>query len=403
MRDQRLDKWAEVLVSYSLGAMAGQTALLLGDIDALPLMEAAYEKFVLEGVKVECLFLQRSQAEFLLKHGSDEQISFTPFARLSASEKYDLYLFIGAISNSKVLSQIDPKRQSLAAAGYKPILDVIMRRAADNKLRWCSTLFPTPAAAQDAEMGNLGYEEFVLDAAFLNDDAPILSWQMLRKSQESLRLFLEGKKELRFQNREGTDLRVNVEGMTWVNCCGLFNFPDGEVFTGPNLKAADGGVNGVARFSMPSIYRNVEVHDIELIFKKGAVVEAKASKNESFLREMIAQDPGAKFVGEIAIGTNFRIQKCTKSILFDEKIGGTFHLALGKGYPETGNCNESALHWDMIFDLREGGTIHADGELVEENGRFARSDWPVSANVCNYVPQLTLAEMPPFEKYLNIF
>ena len=128
---------------------------------------------------------------------------------------------------------------------------------------------------------------------------------------------------------------------------------------------------------MPTIYRNVEVHDIELTFKNGAVIEAKASKNEAFLKEMIAQDPGAKFVGEIAIGTNFRITKCTKNILFDEKIGGTFHLALGKGYPETGNTNESALHWDMIFDLREGGTIHADGELIEENGRFTRPDWPI--------------------------
>ena len=164
--------------------------------------------------------------------------------------------------------------------------------------------------------------------------------------------------------------------MKWVNCCGMFNFPDGEVFTGPNLKAPDGGVNGIVRYSMPTIYRNVEVHDIELTFRNGAVVDVKASKNEAFLKEMIAQDSGAKFVGEIAIGTNFRIQKCTKNILFDEKIGGTFHLALGKGYPETGNANESALHWDMIFDLREGGTIHADGELVEENGHFARSEWP---------------------------
>ena len=164
--------------------------------------------------------------------------------------------------------------------------------------------------------------------------------------------------------------------MKWVNCCGRINFPDGEVYTGPNLKAADGGVNGVVRYALPTIYRNVEVHDIEIVFKNGAVVEAKASKNEAFLYEMLAQDAGAKFVGEIAIGTNYRIKQGTKNILFDEKIGGTFHLALGKGYPETGNTNESALHWDMIFDLRKGGTIYADDELVVKDGIFCQAHWP---------------------------
>lgn len=376
MRDQKLDDWAEVLVSYSLEAKKGQAALLLGDREAIPLIEAAYEKFILKGVKVECMILHKGLTEFFLKHGNDEQLSFTPWARLAGVEKNDLYLFIGANSNSKMLSQIPPKRQSLAAAGYKPILDTILGRSAEGELRWCTTMFPTPSAAQDAEMGNIEYEEFISNAGFLNDDAPIVSWQNLKKAQDHLISFLKEKKELHFQNKAGTDLKVNIAGMKWENCCGLFNFPDGEVFTGPNLKAANGGVNGIARFSLPTIYRNVEVHNIELVFKKGAVVQAKASKNEAFLLEMVAQDPGAKFVGEIAIGTNFRIQKCTKNILFDEKIGGTFHLALGKGYPETGNTNESALHWDMIFDLREGGTIHADGELIEENGRFVRPEWP---------------------------
>lgn len=376
MRDQRLDKWAEVLVNYSLAAKAGETAFLLGDVEAYPLIEAAYEKFVMEGVKVECMLLQRSLSEFLLKYGTEEQIKHTPAARLRGVEAADIYLYVGANSNSKMLSQIAPKKQSLAAAGYKPILDIILGRTAKSNFRWCTTMYPTPSAAQDAEMGNKSYEDFSFNAAFLNDDIPISSWQALEKKQENLRLFLESKQELRFRNRQGTDLKVDIAGMHWVNCCGKFNFPDGEVFTGPNLKAENGGVNGVVRTSMPTIYRNVEVHEIELTFKHGAVTEAKAAKNEEFLREMIAQDAGAKFVGEIAIGTNFRIQTCTKNILYDEKIGGTFHLALGKGYPETGNCNESALHWDMIFDLREGGTIHADGELILENGRFTRSDWP---------------------------
>ncbi len=370
MRDQRINKWADVLENFSLSAKPGQTAFLLADPDAYPLFEATYEAFIRAGVKVECSMVPRSFSEFLLKHGNDEQIAFTPFARLAAVNHYNLYLFIGASSNSKMLSNIPPSKQSLMSIGYKPIMSAVMERTAANKMRWCYTMFPTPSAAQDAEMGTDEYAEFVLNAGYMNEESPTQCWQEIEKKQNALIKRLEGKKELRFKNHQGTDLHVNIDKMKWVNCCGTINFPDGEVYTGPNLKALDGGVNGIVRYSMPTIYRNVEVHNIELEFKNGAVVKAKASKNEPFLHEMIAQDPGAKYVGEIAIGTNYRIQTCTKNILFDEKIGGTFHLALGKGYPETGNTNESALHWDMIFDLRDGGTIHADDELISKDGEF---------------------------------
>lgn len=376
MRDSRLDKWAEILVHYSLAAKQGQVAFLLGDMESYPLVEATYEKLILAGVKVECMLLPKAFTEFLLKHGSDDQISFTPFARLAAVQKADHYLYIGANSNSKMLSQIMPAKQSLSAAGYKPILDTIFKRSAENELQWCFTMFPTPSGAQDAEMGTRAYEEFVFNAGFLNEKDPIAAWKALEAKQNHLIQFLETKKELRFCNDQGTDLTVNVAGMKWVNCCGRINFPDGEVYTGPNLKAADGGVNGIVRYSLPTIYRNVEVQDVELVFKNGAVKEARASKNEAFLHEMIGQDAGAKFVGEIAIGTNYQLQNCTKNILYDEKLGGTFHLAVGKGYPETGNTNESALHWDLIFDMRNGGMIYADNEIFSKNGSLLRSEWP---------------------------
>lgn len=376
MRDQRVEKWADLLVNYSLAAKPGETAFLLGDLESVPLLEAVYEKFIEAGVKVECMVLPKSFSEILLSKGSDEQITYTQKARLAGAQQSDLYLYVGANNNSKLLSGIPSKKQSLAAAGYKPILDTILKRSADNALRWCYTLFPTPAAAQDAEMGTLEFEEFVFNAGHFNEKSPVAFWHEFEKKQADLIRFLDTKKELKFQNVQGTNLTVNVDGMKWVNCCGRVNFPDGEVFTGPNLKAPDGGVNGVVKYSLPTNYRNVEVHDIELHFKNGAVTEAKASKGETFLHEMISQDAGAKFVGEIAIGTNYRIQKCIKNILYDEKIGGTFHLALGKGYPETGNTNESALHWDMIFDLRKGGTIHADGELISKDGKFVRPEWP---------------------------
>lgn len=376
MKDSRLYKWAHVLVNFSLEAQRNQTAFLLGDPEAMPLVEATYEKLILSGVKVECFIIPRRLTEFLLKYGSDSQISFTPYARLAGVENYDHYIYIGANSNSKMLSQINPKKQSLAALGNKPITDLILSRSAEGKMHWCYTMFPTASAAQDAEMGSLEYEEFALNAGFLNDEFPIISWQTFEKKQAKLIKFLEDKKLLHFKNWQGTDLKVNIEKMKWVNCAGKINFPDGEVYTGPNLHHGEGGVNGVVRFSLPTIYRNVEVHEIELVFQKGTVVEAYASKNQAFLRQMIEQDSGAKYVGEIAIGTNFNIGQVTKNILYDEKIGGTFHLALGKGYPETGNHNESALHWDIIFDLRPGGTIYADDHLIMKDGVFMQEDWP---------------------------
>lgn len=370
MRDLRVDKWADVLVNYSLKARPKEYAIIAGEIEALPLIEACYEKLIQAGAIVETFITPRLWTEILFRYGKDEQIVTTSPALKYAAEHCDLYLGIGAETNSKLLANFDPKKQSLASTARKPILDAILNRAAEGKMRWTYTHFPTAAAAQDAEMGTREYEEFIFSLAHLNEADPVKAWNEVEVNHNKIIDYLKDKKELHFVNGAGTDLKVNVDGMKWVNCCGKINFPDGEVYTGPNLNSPCGGVNGVARYSMPTVYRNVEVHDIELIFKNGAVEKANASKGESFLREMIRSDAGAKFVGEIAIGTNYHMNKITKNILFDEKFGGTFHLALGKGYPQTGNTNESALHWDIIFDLRTEGSIFADGELFFQNGKF---------------------------------
>jgi aminopeptidase len=220
------------------------------------------------------------------------------------------------------------------------------------------------------------YEDFVFKAGHLDKADPVAEWKKIETQQQKVVDYLQGRKKLHFQAANGTDLHVTVEGMTWVNCAGHENFPDGEVFTGPNLKAADGGVNGVVRYSFPAVHNGREVHDIELTFEKGKVISAKASKNEAFLKEMLAMDDGAKFLGEIAIGTNYNIAEYSKNTLFDEKIGGTFHAAVGAGYPESGNTNESGLHWDMVVDLRTGGHIEIDGHKISENGKFSKDDWP---------------------------
>lgn len=378
MRDQRIDKWADVLVNYSLETKKGQHAIIVGDPIAMPLIDACYEKLILAGATVECFVQSGAWKEIFFKHASSDQLSFTPPTWLHAVQNCDLYLNISSSTNAKSLANVPVKKQLLTSQGSKPILETVLGRASEGKLKWCLTYYPTSSSAQDSEMGTLEYEEFVLNAGHLNEINPVEYWTHLAIQQDYLVKFLNEKKELRFINDQGTDLTVNIDGMRWINCCGKRNFPDGEVFTGPNLSAPDGGVNGEAFYAFPTVFRGVEVQDIKLIFEKGAVVEAKAGKNEDFLKAMIHQDPGAKYLGEVAIATNYNIRQGTKNILFDEKIGGTFHTALGKGYPETGNCNDSALHWDLICNLRQGGKILADGQVISENGSFLNKDWPSS-------------------------
>jgi len=376
MRDDRIDKWAEVLVHYSLRAEEGQSACIFSDVEALPLVEACYEKLLQAGVHVEYSLGTSYFQEIFYEFAKEEQLKRLEELRFFAAQHFDLLLFIHAPGNTSSLTNVDPRKIALKSTSSAPFLDTVFKRSASKAMRWCRTDFPTTAAAQSCGIGNREYESFVFDAGHLNHSDPIAFWKELKKQQQKAIDYLEDKKELHFKTEEGTDLRVNIEGMHWENCAGEINFPDGEVFSGPNLAAADGGVNGFVRYTFPTVFKDVEVDGIELTFEKGAVVDAKASKNEDFLRTMIAQDDGAKFVGEIAIGTNFHVDKGTKSILFDEKIGGSFHTAVGQGYPQTGNTNQSGLHWDMICDLRCGGKIFADGELIFADGRFVIDGWP---------------------------
>lgn len=372
MRDSRIDKWAEILINYSLQVEAGQRVLIQADLLALPLLEACYEKAVDAGARVECLLNHDRLHEYLLNHAAKEQILSTSMLKQYAVETFERFLFIYAPSNLQALTHVSLERHVYNAKAQEPTQIVVMDRKARGEIRWVRTHFPTPSAAQNAAMGTEEFEEFVFRAGFLDQPDPITKWQELGKIHERMISDLSKRKELRFKNGNGTDLTVNIEGMQWANLCGTINFPDGEIFTGPNLNAPDGGVNGTVRYDFPTIYRGVEVDGIELTFEKGAVVEAKAARNEAFLKQMIQQDSRAKYVGEIAIGTNYAITTGVKDILFDEKIGGTFHTALGKGYPETGNTNQSALHWDLICDLRRDGTIEADGEKILENGKLLK-------------------------------
>ncbi len=386
MRDQRLDKLADVLVNYSVRVRPGQLVRITGDQVGTPLLEAIYEAVLQAGGHPLLRCGIESCQDILLQTGSDDQLQYVNPVNLAEVEQIDASIGLWADVNTKSATRVDPKRAGLVSSARKPIFEVFMKRAAAAEfpdqhpgvkpLKWVGTQYPTQASAQDAERSLLEYADFVFKAGYLDLPDPAARWAEIREQQQRVVDYLTGKSLIHFQTPGGTDLRVNIDGMAWINCAGESNFPDGEVFTGPNLKHPDGGVNGVVRYSFPAVHNGREVHDIELTFKQGRVVDAKASKGLDYLEAMLDQDEGARNMGEIAIGTNYAITEYTKNTLFDEKIGGTFHAAVGAGYPETGNDNSSGLHWDMVCDLRSGGTITVDGEVISRDGKFVFDGWP---------------------------
>ncbi|NGX31121.1 MAG: Aminopeptidase 2 [Chlamydiae bacterium] len=376
MKNPRLEKLASILVEYSCTIQPKQLVMIKSDPVAMPLIDAIYVELIKKGAYVDLKLSPDHLKPLFFKYANEDQLKYCSKLDLHTTKTIDAYIGIWSEVNTKALSHTSIAKQALNSASKKELSSIFMERAGKEELNWCGTLFPTQASAQDAEMSLDEYEEFVFNAGYLNHKDPVKIWKEIDVKQQKVANFLNTKKMLRFKAYNGTDLEVNVEDMKWISCCGKNNFPDGEVFTGPNLTAKDGGVNGYVHYSFPAIYRGHEVHDIELTFEKGVVVDYKASKGLDFLKAMIHQDEGSKRLGEIAIGTNFQIKEHTKNILFDEKIGGTFHAALGSGYPETGNKNMSGLHWDMICDLRKGGTVEADGEVILKDGKFVFDDWP---------------------------
>ena len=372
MQDPRLEKLAGVLVNYCTAVKAGDLVRVVGPPVSRPLLVAIYRAVVRAGGYPRLTMPPDECAEIKLAEASDEQLSFVDPLDLHEIETVDVSISVWGQDNTKSLSGADPRRQALVSQARKSYLAKFMERFAAGKLRWVGTQFPCYAAAQDAEMSLTAYEEFVFRAGLLHLDDPATAWQEIHERQQRVVDFLNRSNEIRFTTPQGTDLRVGVRGRQWINCAGHENFPDGEVFTGPIEDATEGQVC----YSFPAIHGGREVDGIRLVFKSGKVVEATAEKGESFLHAMLDQDEGARVLGEIAIGTNYSVTRYTKNTLFDEKIGGTFHAALGAAYPESGGKNQSGLHWDMVCDLRQGGQIFADGELISENGRFLHTAWP---------------------------
>lgn len=282
MIKDHLEKMAQVLVHYSLAVQPGQLVLLTGDLEGMPLYDALYHQLILAGAHVTTQFISSRWEEIFYRYASQEQLShLNPFVK-EMTEKVHHRIRVIAPSNTRALSQVDPAKQALVSRARAPLLAKTLERSAKGELNWVVTLCPTQALAQEANMGWEDYAEFVFQAAFVTESDPIAELKALEAQQNKMIAFLESKKELHFKTPQGTDLRVSIDGMRWRNSCGRRNFPDGEVFTGPNLAAKDGGVNGVVRYTYPAILQNTVVEDVELVFEKGVVVKTTAKRNEKF-------------------------------------------------------------------------------------------------------------------------
>jgi aminopeptidase len=365
MIDPRVANLAKILVNYSVSVKPGDWVLVSGSIDALPLVHEVVRQVLRAGGNPTIQLDDDELGALITQESSDAQLDWVAPIEKTLFEQADVLISLRATANTRSMSAVDPQKQRRRQMARRVLMETYFRRAAEGNLRWTVTQFPCPAYAQEADMGLSDYENFVYAATFADQPDPIGAWVKVRDEQEHLVQWLKGKKTIQVRG-PNSDLSLSVAGRQFINCCGDRNMPDGEIFTGP----VEDSVNGWVRFTYPAINRGREVEGVELEFKDGKVVGAHARKNEEFLLAMLDSDPGARYLGEFAVGTNYGIQRFTKSILFDEKIGGSIHMAVGAGYPETGSRNQSSLHWDFICDMRDNSEILVDGELFYKNGQF---------------------------------
>jgi aminopeptidase len=372
MADSRILKLAQVITEYSTEIKPGDRVYLTASPVAQPLTLAVIEQVIkrgglphIVGGNGHHLDLVPGALELMLKFGSEEQLQYiNPFVQMAVN-KFDVRIAIRGDVNTKALSNADPKRLALLTAASSELMETMMRRSAEGSLRWVVTQFPTDALAQDAEMSLREYEDFVYTAGMLDEADPVARWQEFRVRQDKYITWLKGKRRIQVKG-PNCDLTVGITDRIFLNSCGHRNFPDGEIFTGPEETITEGWV----KFTYPAVYQQREVLGVQLEFKQGRVVKAAAERGEDFLLSVLDTDAGSRTLGEFAIGTNNSIQKFTRNILFDEKIGGTIHMALGAAYPDTGGVNKSGVHWDLICDTRDGTEITADGVPFYRNGEF---------------------------------
>ncbi len=355
------DAHAALLCDWCIDVRENDQVLVGMTLQSVPLVRAIHNALLERGAWPLIRLAPGDLAPDFFRHARDSQLDgFAPI-ELAEAQAADGVISITAPGNARALQSVDPRLIARAGKARVPVQEARLKK------RWCSTVWPTPALAQQASMGDDEYAAFVARALFLDVPDPVAAWRSLSERQERLVERLARARHIRIE-AEGTDLSVGVEGRTWINSDGKRNMPSGEVFTGPMEDSASGTI----RFTIPTGPRGVEVSGVELEFRDGEVLAASAERGESYLREALQTDDGARFLGELGIGTNEGIDRPTGLILLDEKIAGTVHLALGRSYPETGGRNSSALHWDLICDLRDGGRLTVDGQVLNEDGTFVQ-------------------------------
>ncbi len=357
-------KYARLLVHYSLGLRSGDQLLIVSTYLSEPLVQEVYREALAVGAHPETWIKLNGITRRLYDDGSVEQLSHVSPLFSRAVEEYDAFLTIRAPFHTRELETVDPEKKktvSIAEAGMRKLF---RERAAAGDLRWTLCEFPTDAQAQACGLSLREYEEFIASACFLDADDPQGRWLEIRAGQQRVVDFLNGRRRITFRGRD-IDISFSTEGRTWINSDGRHNMPSGEIFTSPVEESVEGHV----RFSYPGIYMGQEIEDVRLTVQGGEVIGFDAAKGKELLAKIL-EVPGANRFGEAAIGTNKGICRFTRNMLFDEKIGGTVHMALGGGFGEAGGVNESPVHWDLLADMRPDGEILADGEVIYRGGEF---------------------------------
>jgi aminopeptidase len=365
MIDPRIRKLAHVLVHYSTGIQAGERVRIFGTTASEPLLREIYREVLRAGAH-PLVRLRLTDEDYLYySEAGDAELDHLDPLLLHEVENINVSIRTFPDENPHALTSVDPEKKQRRLRATRPLTEKFLQRWKEGRLRWLGTAYPTDALAQEARMSLEEFANFVFEAGKLNEADPAAAWKAVSVRQQKICDRLNQCSTIRYTGLD-TDLTFSCQGRTWINCDGKLNFPDGEVFTGP----VEDSANGTIRFTYPGIFQGQEVEDIFLRFKNGKVEEARAVKGEDLLHKLLQTDAGASYIGEIAIGTNEQIRHFSKNMLFDEKMGGTIHLAIGMGIPGSGSKNFSSLHWDMLKDMRNGGAIYADGVLIYKDGRF---------------------------------
>ncbi|MDF1696549.1 MAG: aminopeptidase [Saprospiraceae bacterium] len=356
--------YASLLLDYCLEIKEKDRLYIKSTTLAEPLLRELFRQGTQRGANIVIDMGFSGQNKIFMDHANENQLNFVSPNFHEAMHHYDAYLVIRAPFNLREDQNIDPAKRKARSLALKELNQAYFTRTANGELARTLCQYPTQASAQEAGMSLEEYRQFVFKACNLDKPDPKKAWLEVREKQQSIVDHLNTVDKVRYVGK-GTDISFSVKGRTWMNSDGRTNMPSGEVFTGP----IEDSVNGHVYFAYPSIYMGTEVQGIHLEVKDGNVIKWSAEKGGEILNQVFDTE-GARRFGEVAIGTNYSIQKPTKNILFDEKIGGTIHMAVGQSYKQTGGTNQSPIHWDMIAEMKDGGQIYTDGTLIYENGFF---------------------------------